>query len=90
MGCAGLIQISEGNHIVISRILGIADVSADSMKAKLGEADRAGRLINFSGENDIKSVLLLDDRSVILTALCPNQLASMISEKMLSEVVVNL
>ena len=90
MSCGGLVDVGGGNHILISRIIAVADTEQDSIAGKIEESEESNKLYDLTGSRTTRSAVILDDQSLILTSLTPKTVATRISKQILQEVVLEI
>lgn len=86
----GLVDIGAGNMILISRIIAVADASQPHMQEKIEMATENGHLYDCCNGHQARSMIIMDDQSLILSSLNGKTLASRISRQMLQEVVLEI
>jgi regulator of extracellular matrix RemA (YlzA/DUF370 family) len=71
-----LLNIGYGNLVVSSRIIAIVAPSAAPMKRLRDEAARRGKLVDSTQGRRTRSIIIMDDDHVILSAINPETIAS--------------
>jgi regulator of extracellular matrix RemA (YlzA/DUF370 family) len=71
-----LLNIGYGNLVVSSRIIAIVVPSAAPMKRLRDEAAKRGKLVDSTQGRRTRSIIIMDDDHVILSAINPETIAS--------------
>ncbi len=71
-----LLNIGYGNLVVSSRIIAIVVPSAAPMKRLRDEAARRGKLVDSTQGRRTRSIIIMDDDHIILSAINPETIAS--------------
>ena len=71
-----LLNIGYGNHVVSSRVIAIVVPSAAPMKRLRDEAAKRGKLVDSTQGRRTRSIIIMDDDHVILSAINPETIAS--------------
>jgi regulator of extracellular matrix RemA (YlzA/DUF370 family) len=71
-----LLNIGYGNLVVSSRIIAIVAPSAAPMKRLRDEAAKRGKLVDSTQGRRTRSIIIMDDDHVILSAINPETIAS--------------
>ena len=74
-----LLNIGYGNLVVSSRVIAIVSPGAAPMKRLRDEAARRGKLIDSTQGRRTRSIILMDDDHVILSAINPETIAARFS-----------
>lgn len=64
-----LINVGNGNYVNASRILTVASLKSLSIKRAMDDAKASGLLLDFSGHDAAKAVILMDSGVMIRTSL---------------------
>jgi len=70
-----LLNIGYGNLVAASRVVAIVSPSAAPMKRLRDEAARRGKLVDSTQGRRTRSILIMDDDHVILSAINPETIA---------------
>lgn len=76
MSSRTLLNIGYGNLVVSSRVIAIVSPSAAPMKRLRDEASRRGKLIDSTQGRRTRSIIVMDDDHVILSAINPETIAT--------------
>jgi regulator of extracellular matrix RemA (YlzA/DUF370 family) len=76
-----LLNIGYGNLVVSTRVVAIVGPSAAPMKRLREEASRRGKLIDSTQGRRTRSILIMDDDHVILSAINPETIASRFAQE---------
>ena len=71
-----LLNIGYGNLVVSSRVIAIVVPSAAPMKRLRDEAAKRGKLVDSTQGRRTRSIIIMDDDHVILSAINPETIAS--------------
>ena len=71
-----LLNIGYGNLVVASRLVAVVTPAAAPMKRLRDEAARRGKLVDSTQGRRTRSILIMDDDHVILSAINPETIAS--------------
>lgn len=71
-----LLNIGYGNIVVASRVIAIVAPSAAPMKRLRDEAAGRGKLIDSTQGRRTRSIIVMDDDHVILSAINPETIAA--------------
>jgi regulator of extracellular matrix RemA (YlzA/DUF370 family) len=71
-----LLNIGYGNLVVSSRVIAIVAPSAAPMKRLRDEAAKRGKLVDSTQGRRTRSIIIMDDDHVILSAINPETIAS--------------
>jgi len=71
-----LLNIGYGNLVVATRVIAIVAPSAAPMKRLREEAAKRGKLVDSTQGRRTRSILIMDDDHVILSAINPETIAS--------------
>jgi len=71
-----LLNIGYGNLVSAWRVIAIVSPSAAPMKRLRDEAARRGKLVDSTQGRRTRSILIMDDDHVILSAINPETIAS--------------
>lgn len=69
MSKAGLINVGFGNYVVASRIVAVVSPDSSPMKRLRDEAERAGLLVDATKGRRTRSIIVVDSRHVVLSAV---------------------
>ena len=81
MSSRTLLNIGYGNLVVSTRVVAIVGPSAAPMKRLREEASRRGKLIDSTQGRRTRSILIMDDDHVILSAINPETIASRFAQE---------
>lgn len=76
MSSRSLLNIGYGNLVAAWRVVAIVSPSAAPMKRLRDEAQRRGKLVDSTQGRRTRSILIMDDDHVILSAINPETIAS--------------
>ena len=76
MSSRTLLNIGYGNLVSAWRVIAIVSPSAAPMKRLRDEAARRGKLVDSTQGRRTRSILIMDDDHVILSAINPETIAS--------------
>ena len=71
-----LLNIGYGNLVVSSRVVAIVVPSAAPMKRLRDEAAKRGKLVDSTQGRRTRSIIIMDDDHIILSAINPETIAS--------------
>jgi regulator of extracellular matrix RemA (YlzA/DUF370 family) len=71
-----LLNIGYGNLVVSSRVVAIVTPSAAPMKRLRDEASKRGKLVDSTQGRRTRSIIIMDDDHVVLSAINPETIAS--------------
>ena len=71
-----LLNIGYGNLVVSSRVIAIVVPSAAPMKRLRDEAAKRGKLVDSTQGRRTRSIIIMDDDHIILSAINPETIAS--------------
>jgi len=71
-----LLNIGYGNLIVASRVVAIVSPSTAPMKRLRDEASKRGKLVDSTQGRRTRSIIIMDDDHVILSAINPETIAT--------------
>jgi extracellular matrix regulatory protein A len=71
-----LLNIGYGNLVMSSRVIAVVASSAAPMKRLRDEATRRGKLVDATQGRRTRSIILMDDDHVILSAISPETIAA--------------
>ena len=71
-----LLNIGYGNLVVSSRVIAIVAPSAAPMKRLRDEAAKRGKLVDSTQGRRTRSIIIMDDDHIILSAINPETIAS--------------
>ena len=71
-----LLNIGYGNLVVSSRVIAIVAPGAAPMKRLRDEAAKRGKLVDSTQGRRTRSIILMDDDHVILSAINPETIAA--------------
>lgn len=84
MSSRSLLNIGYGNLVAAWRIVAVVSPSAAPMKRLRDEAARRGKLVDSTQGRRTRSILIMDDDHVILSAINPETIASRFAQGDLS------
>ena len=76
MSRRSLLNIGYGNLVSAGRVIAIVSPAAAPMKRLRDEAAKRGKLVDSTQGRRTRSILIMDDDHVILSAINPEPLAS--------------
>ncbi|HEY5656763.1 MAG TPA: extracellular matrix/biofilm biosynthesis regulator RemA family protein [Myxococcota bacterium] len=76
MSSRTLLNIGYGNLVVSSRVVAIVVPSAAPMKRLRDEAAQRGKLVDSTHGRRTRSIIIMDDDHIILSAINPETIAS--------------
>ena len=76
MSSGTLLNIGYGNLVVASRVVAVVSPGAAPMKRLRDEAAERGKLVDSTQGRRTRSILILDDDHVILSAINPETIAT--------------
>jgi regulator of extracellular matrix RemA (YlzA/DUF370 family) len=76
-----LLNIGYGNLVVSSRVIAIVVPSAAPMKRLRDEAAKRGKLVDSTQGRRTRSIIIMDDDHVILSAINPETIASRFAQE---------
>ena len=76
MSSRALLNIGYGNLVVSSRVTAIVAPSAAPMKRLRDEASKRNKLIDATQGRRTRSIIIMDDDHIILSAINPETIAS--------------
>ena len=76
MSSRTLLNIGYGNLVMASRVVAIVAPSAAPMKRLRDEAAKRGKLVDSTQGRRTRSILIMDDDHVILSAINPETIAT--------------
>lgn len=76
MSSRSLLNIGYGNLVSAWRVIAIVSPAAAPMKRLRDEAARRGKLVDSTQGRRTRSILIMDDDHVILSAINPETIAS--------------
>ena len=76
MSSRTLLNIGYGNLIVASRLVAVVAPGAAPMKRLRDEAAKRGKLVDSTQGRRTRSILIMDDDHVILSAINPETIAT--------------
>lgn len=76
MSSRTLLNIGYGNLVVSSRVIAIVSPAAAPMKRLRDEASRRGKLVDSTQGRRTRSIIIMDDDHVILSAINPETIAA--------------
>jgi regulator of extracellular matrix RemA (YlzA/DUF370 family) len=79
MSGLALLNIGHGNLVAASRVIAIVSPGAAPMKRLRDEAAKRGKLVDATQGRRTRSILVMDDDHVILSAVNPETVASRLS-----------
>jgi hypothetical protein len=71
-----LLNIGYGNLVVASRVIAIVSPGPAPMKRLRNEAAQRGKLVDSTQGRRTRSIILMDDDHVILSAISPETIAA--------------
>jgi hypothetical protein len=71
-----LLNIGYGNLVVASRVIAIVSPSAAPMKRLRDEASKRGKLVDSTQGRRTRSIIVMDDDHLILSAINPETIAA--------------
>ena len=80
MSRPALLNIGYGNLVVASRVVAVVVPGAAPMKRLRDEAAKRGKLIDSTQGRRTRSILVMDDDHVILSAINPETIAARIEK----------
>ena len=80
-----LLNIGYGNLIVASRLVAVVSPSAAPMKRLRDEAAKRGKLVDATQGRRTRSILVMDDDHVVLSAINPETIATRFAQGDLKE-----
>lgn len=84
MSSRSLLNIGYGNLVASWRVVAIVSPAAAPMKRLRDEASRRGKLVDSTQGRRTRSILIMDDDHVILSAINPETIASRFAQEVLS------
>ncbi len=76
MSSRTLLNIGYGNLVVASRLVAVVTPAAAPMKRLRDEAARRGKLVDSTQGRRTRSILIMDDDHVILSAINPETISA--------------
>ena len=76
MSSGTLLNIGYGNLVVASRVVAVVSPGTAPMKRLRDEAAKRGKLVDSTQGRRTRSILILDDDHVILSAINPETIAT--------------
>lgn len=76
MSSRTLLNIGYGNLVASSRVIAIVSPATAPMKRLRDEAARRGKLVDSTQGRRTRSILIMDDDHVILSAINPETIAA--------------
>ena len=76
MSSRTLLNIGYGNLVVASRVIAIVSPSAAPMKRLRDEAAKRAKLVDSTQGRRTRSIIVMDDDHVILSAINPETIAA--------------
>jgi regulator of extracellular matrix RemA (YlzA/DUF370 family) len=71
-----LLNIGYGNLVVASRLVAVVSPGAAPMKRLRDEAAKRGKLVDSTQGRRTRSILIMDDDHVVLSAINPETIAT--------------
>jgi extracellular matrix regulatory protein A len=75
-----LLNIGYGNLVMSSRVIAIVAPSAAPMKRLRDEAAKRGKLVDSTQGRRTRSILIMDDDHIILSAINPETIAARLAQ----------
>jgi len=76
-----LLNIGYGNLVMASRVIAIVVPSAAPMKRLRDEAGKRGKLVDSTQGRRTRSILIMDDDHIILSAINPETIAARFTQE---------
>ncbi len=76
MSDLALLNIGYGNLVIASRVVAVVVPGASPMKRLRDEAAKRGKLVDSTQGRRTRSILVMDDDHIILSAINPETLAA--------------
>ena len=85
MSSRTLLNIGYGNLVVASRLVAVVAPGAAPMKRLRDEAAKRGKLVDSTQGRRTRSILIMDDDHVVLSAINPETIAARFAQVELAE-----
>ena len=85
MSSRTLLNIGYGNLVVASRLVAVVAPGAAPMKRLRDEAAKRGKLVDSTQGRRTRSILIMDDDHVVLSAINPETIAARFAQGELAE-----